>query len=263
MSMTSKYVITLFFALLLMQGCTSTVTSNGSNDNVGPNREAAEINVQLGANYLNEGELEVADQKLRRALKQDPNLPMAHWVFALLQERLGEADLADNHFRKAIKLDPKDSSARNNYGTFLCKQERIDEAVSQFLLAADNPLYTKAGSAYTNAGICILKKPDDVKAEEFFQKAIETNPKQRSALYQLAQLSFQREEYPQTLHYIQRYEKFSRHNSASLWMAYQTTTNLGQKAEAEVYADQLKKKYPASKEAKLLAESYWHAGKSK
>lgn len=46
-------------------------------------------------------------------------------------------------------------------------------------------------------------------------------------------------------------------------MAYQTTTNLGQKAEAEVYADQLKKKYPASKEAKLLAESYWHAGKSK
>ncbi len=263
MYMSYKKIVCLLACLVVVQSCTSTTLNSDSNKHIGPNREAAEINVQLGANYLREGELQIADQKLRRALKQDPTLPMAHWVFALLQEELGEDNLAENHFRKAINLDPKDPSARNNYGTFLCKQDRVEEAVSQFLTAAENPLYRNAGSAYTNAGICVLKKPDVVKAEEFFQKAIEINPEHRSALYRLAQLSFERQEYPQTMHYIQRYEKTARHNSASLWMAYQTTTNLGQQVQADVYAEQLKKKYPASKEARLLAESYWNAGKSR
>ena len=258
-----KKIIFLLVCLMVVQGCTSTAMTNDSNQNVGPNRKAAEINVQLGANYLKKGELKIADQKLRRALKQDPTLPIAHWVFALLQEKLGDNSLAESHFRKAISLDPKDPSARNNYGTFLCKKDRIDEAVSQFLTAAENPLYTKAGSAYANAGKCVMKKPDQIKAEEYFQKALEINPEQRSALYQLARLSFLREEYQQTMYYIQRYEKFARHSSASLWMAYQTTTNLGLQVKADVYAAQLKKKYPASKEARLLAESYWHAGKSK
>ena len=184
-------------------------------------------------------------------------------MFALLQQRLGEDALAEKHFRKAISLNPKDSKAHNNYGTFLCNQNRIEESENEFLKAVENPLYPQADSAYANAGICVLKTPDKAKAEEYFNKSLRINPSQRSALYQMAKLSFERQEYAQTIDYIQHYEQVANHNSESLWVAFQSETNVGNKAKANDYANHLKKSFPASKEARLLAETYWHAGKTK
>ncbi len=223
---------------------------------------AAGINVQLGVNYLQQGDLEQADLKLRKALKQDPHSSTAHWVFALLQERLGENETAEKHYRKAISLDKNDSRAHNNYGTFLCNQDRIDEAEKEFLTAIDNPLYAQADSAFVNAGICVLKIPDENKAEKYFQEALTINPRHRGALYQMGRLAFQRKNYEEASYYIQQYEQYGRHNSESLWLAYQSEINLGNKGRADDYAHQLKRSFPSSREARLLAESYWNAGKS-
>ena len=258
--MTLSKLLVLSVLILGMLGCT-TITS--TDPTARPNKKAAEINTQLGVNYLGRGELVLADEKLRRALKQDPRSSTTHWVFALLQERLGENADAEKHFRKAISLNPKDSRAHNNYGAFLCNQDRIPEAEKEFLLAIENPLYAQAASAYANAGICVLKIPDKVAAEEYFQKSLNINPTQRSSLIQMAKLSFERNEFEQTSYYIQSYEKVGRHSSESLWIAFQSETNLGNKAKANDYADRLKKLYPSSQEARLLAETYWHAGKTK
>lgn len=223
------------------------------------NAKAAEFNVQLGIKYFGKGEYKLADEKLRRAMKQDPRSATANWVFALLQERLGETEVAEKHFRKAISLDPKDSRAHNNYGTFLCNQNRVPEAEKQFLAAVENPLYTEASSAYANAGICLLKVPDKIKAEEYFQLALGKNATERSALYQMGLLSFERQEYGQASFYFQQYESVAQHDSQSLWVAYQTEVQLGNQGKAENYAHQLKRTFPASQEARLLAESYWNA----
>lgn len=255
-----KNILLLSSFLIALIGCTTTTSTDSSTS---PNKKAAEINTELGVNYLSRGELELADKKLRRALQQDPSSSTTNWVFALLQERLGENEVAEKHFRKAISIDPKDSRAHNNYGTFLCNQNRIQEAEKEFLLAIENPLYAQADSAYANAGICILKIPDKVKAEEYFQKSLQINSAQRSALYQMAKISFERQEYTQTSNYIQRYEKVGRHNSELLWIAFQSESNLGNKAKANDYANQLKKLFPSSQEARLLAETYWHAGQAK
>ena len=242
--------------LLLVQAC---VTTNADAP-LSENQKAAEINIQLGVLYIGKGEFKLADEKLRRALEQDPRSATANWVFALLQERLGEHEVAEKHFRKAISLDPKDSKAHNNYGTFLCKQDRVLEAEKEFLLAVKNPLYSEASSAYANAGTCFLKVPDKVKAEEYFQKSLGLNASQRSALYQMGILSFERQEYEQASFYFQKYESVAKHNSRSLWMAYQTEVSLGNQGKADDYAHQLKRSFPASQEARLLAESYWNAG---
>ena len=244
---------------LILSACTTTSSNDVSS---GTNQKASAINVQLGVNYLRQGELKLADEKLRRAIKQDPNSSTAHWVFALLQERLGEENVAEKHFRKAISIDPKDSKAHNNYGTFLCNQDRVLEAEKEFLRAVEDPLYAEAASAYANAGICVLKIPDKIAAEEYFQKSLNINPEHRSALIQMAKLSFERKEFSQTSSYIQRFEKVSKHNSESLWIAFQSETNLGHEAKADDYANMLKKLYPSSQEARLLAETYWHAGRS-
>ncbi len=252
--MQKLFLISIFSCIL-----SACATTSQNDEPLGQNQKAAAINVQLGVNYLRQGELKLADEKLRRAIRQDPNSSTAHWVFALLQERLGEDDVAEKHFRKAISVNPKDSKARNNYGTFLCNQDRVQEAEKEFLRAVENPLYAEASSAYANAGICMLKLPDKVKAEEYFQKSLELNASHRTALYQMALLTFERDEYTQTSYYLQRYEEVAKHNSQSLWVAYQTETSLGNQVKAEVYAHQLKRSFPASQEARLLAESYWNA----
>ncbi len=256
MYIVARNVLLLCMVAPLVIAC---VTTNTKDAPAGPNKRAAEINTELGVKYLSRGELELADTKLRRALQQDPSSATTHWVFALLQERLGEDAVAEKHFRKAISLDPKDSRAHNNYGAFLCNQNRIDEAEKEFLQAINNPLYAQADSAYVNAGICVLKIPDKVKAEEYFKKSLQINSAQQSALYQMAKLSFNRQEYALTTNYIQRYEKVGRHNPESLWIAFQSESNLGHTAKADDYANKLKKLYPSSQEARMLAETYWNA----
>ena len=247
----------LSMLILLLSAC---ATYGGTDAPLSENQKAAEINIQLGVRYLGMGEYKLADEKLRRAIRQDPRSATANWVLALLQERLGEYDVAEKHFRKAISLGPKDSKAHNNYGTFLCNQDRVLEAEKEFLSAIENTLYSDVSSAYANAGTCFLKVPDKVKAEEYFQKSLEKNASQRSALYQMVWLTFERQEYEQTSFYFRKYESVAKHNSQSLWMAYQTEVSLGNSGKAEDYAHQLKRLFPASQEARLLAESYWNAG---
>ncbi len=256
MYIVARNVLLLCMVAPLVIAC---VTTNTKDAPPGPNKRAAEINTELGVKYLSRGELELADKKLRRALEQDPNSATTHWVFALLQERLGEDAVAEKHFRKAIALDPKDSRAHNNYGTFLCNQNRVQEAEKEFLLAIENPLYAQAGSAYANAGICVLKIPDKVKAEMYFKDCLRINPSQHEALFHMAQLSFERQEYELAIDYIRRYEQVARHTPESLWIAFQSESNLGHTAKADDYANKLKKLYPSSQEARMLAETYWNA----
>ena len=251
-------LLTVSMAMALMSAC---ATTDNVDTPVGGNKKAAEINVQLGVTYLKQGQYELADSKLRRAIKQDPRSATAHWVFALLQQQLKQNDVAEKHFRKAISLDPKDSKARNNYGTFLCDQDRVEEAEKEFLKAVEDPLYREASGAYANAGLCVLKAQDKIKAEQYFQKSLELNASQRSALLQMALLSFERQEYDKTSFYMQRYDTVGKHNSESLWVAYQAENSLGNPGKAEGYANQLKRSFPSSPEARLLAESYWNAGK--
>lgn len=255
-----KNILLLSLFLIALIGC---VTTDSADAPAGPNKKAAEINTELGVKYLSRGELELADMKLRRALQQDPSSATTNWVFALLQERIGENEVAEKHFRKAISLDPKDSRAHNNYGTFLCNQNRVQEAEKEFLLAIENPLYAQAGSAYANAGICVLKIPDKVKAEMYFKDCLRINPSQHEALFHMAQLSFERQEYELAMDYIRRYEQVARHTPESLWIAFQSESNLGHTAKVDEYANKLKKLYPSSQEARLLAETYWHARKAK
>ncbi len=221
-------------------------------------KEAAKINVQLGVGYLNEGDLEHSKIKLERALTQDPELPSAHWSYALLQMRLGDTKLAEKHLKKAIDLDPNDARARNNYGFLLCNEGRVKEAEKQFLLAARNPLYKTPAVAYTNAGLCLLKADERDKAEQYLRAALGVRPNHAQALYQLARLKFEQGRYLQARAFMQRYAQASDHSPQSLWLSYRIERHLGNRGAAESFASQLKERFPDSREATKLLELQRH-----
>ena len=85
--------------LALLTGCASTpaVDEDVQRQRL---RQAAKTNVQLGIEYMREGDMEMSLMKFEKAIEQDPGLPGAHGGIAVLYDRLNENDKASKHFRK-------------------------------------------------------------------------------------------------------------------------------------------------------------------
>lgn len=213
---------------------------------------SAEANMELGILYMREGKKAVALELLQKAIDQDPGLAEAHNAIAVLYENLGETDKADEHFRRAISLDPKNSQAHNNYGGFLCRQQRWDAAEESFLKAVSNPLYETPEVAYTNAGICANTAKDPDKAETYWRKALEVNPRFPAALLQMARLSVGKKDFMRSRAYLQRLHERVKPSAESLWLGVQTERALGDRNAEASYGMLLKNGFPESPQAKQL-----------
>lgn len=236
--------------------CLAVALSGCNQSNIRPDDQnkssSAVANMELGIEYMREGKKAIALELLQKALDQDPGLAEAHNAIAVLYESLGETDKADDHFKRSISLDPKNSQAHNNYGGFLCRNQRWDDAEASFLKAATNPLYETPEVAYTNAGICASTAKDAAKAEQYWRKALEVNPKFPAALLQMARLSVNQKDYMRARAYLQRLHEAARPNAESLWLGIQTERVLGDKNAEASYTMLLKNGFPNSPQARQL-----------
>jgi type IV pilus assembly protein PilF len=218
-------------------------------------KDAAAINVQLGVRYLNRGDLRLAKLKLDRALEQQPNVSEVQWAYALLQQRLGEKALAEKHFRKAIALDPKDAFAHNNFGVFLCANNRLDEAQKEFERAYTNPLYETPQAALTNAGMCHQKGGNVPEAERRLRQALEVKRDYPPALLEMAKINFEQGLYVPAQAFLKRHTDAAGENPESLWLAIRTEWQLNQFEAAARLGERLKKDFADSKEAGLYLQT--------
>ena len=77
-------------------------------------------------------------QALDKALDLDPAQPDAHTHLGLYQEqKKWEFVAAEASFRRALELDPNNVNARNEYGWFLQRVGRPDEALAEFRRAQE------------------------------------------------------------------------------------------------------------------------------
>ncbi len=216
---------------------------------------AGDVYVKLAIAYMREGHLDVALQKANQGLEIEPNNAEGHNVIALLYDRLGEKGLAEDHFKRSLKVDPKNSYVLNAYATFLCQQERYEEADNTFQKALKNPLYKTPEVALTNAGICSERNKDLTKAEAYLRKALNYNPKFAAALMQMARISFEVGENLSSRAYLQRYLEIAKPNPASLWLGIQNERILGNQDAVSSYTLMLKNRFPDSAEVLLLRDS--------
>jgi len=231
--------------LLGLAGCASKSTKES-----GSAESPAVINAKLGLGYLRQGNYDVAQSKLEKALQQDPKLAMAHHYIAELYRQTGDYEQAGKHFERALKLDPRDPLLQNNYGVFLCDQKRYKEADERFLKIAAMPTYKHPDEAYENAGLCALRIPDLVKAEKYFRQALEINPRLHSSLYQMAQLNYDTHEYLKARAFLQRFFSVSGQTPQSLWLGINIERELGDKESLTRYTKLLLDKFPDSEEAR-------------
>ena len=241
--------------MVILSAC-NTVT--GTNKNIKPSESTNEVtlsNLELGIAYMKQGAYEKALEKLNRAKEADPQYSPTYNALGLLYEQFGQQNKAEEHFKKAIRINSADSSTLNNYGRFLCKQDRRDEAESVFQQAADNPLYETPEIAITNAGVCFYNNQNTAKAEEYFRKALQLNPRVPPALLLMAEISYNQGETLSARGYLQRFQQISRHTPKSLWLGIRLEQALKNDDAVSSYALLLKNQFPDSEEAAKLRQS--------
>ena len=245
-----RSVITGVLLSVLLAGCSSTGSRHHGGDE--SKTDPAEINAQLGIQYMRKGMYESALEKLNKAVRQNPNQQLAQVSLAILYERLGDDDLAEQHYKKAYSINRKDPVTLNAYGQYLCRIGKLDQADEMFRAAVKDPLYELPELVYTNAGICARKRPDLELAERYFREALKHNPKYQPALQEMVRTSFAQEQYLATRAYLQRVQEVAPLEPEFLWIGVRVEASLDDKNAMSSYALALKNRYPESEETQAL-----------
>lgn len=233
---------------LVSSGCASTEQKEKNDENL---KARARAHTDLGAVYFQQKQFEIALEEFTQATKIDPNFGLAFNGLGLVHAALGQDDIANANFKRAIEVEPNNSESHNNYGSFLCARSRYDESIKEFLAAVKNPLYATPVMAYTNAGICSMRKKDIVNAEAYLLKALQLEPLSGMAAYQLATLQFNRNDVPAAKKTLQNV-MLGQPGPELLWLAIQIERAVGARDAEASYALQLRRQYPDSEQARLL-----------
>ncbi len=241
-------------AICALAGCATTQQSASSQrgmDSVSPVR-AAEINTRLGVGYLERGQVQLAMEKLETALRHDPDHVPAHLTLALIFEQIGDSNRAGRHFRQAARLAPNDGGTQNSYAVFLCRQGDFRAADRHFMQALEDPFYTTPEVAWSNAGACARRNGELEKANDYFRRALESDPSFPDALFHLAELYYQQGEAFRARAFLQRFESASEPEAGALFLGYRIESSLGNRVEANQYVSRLERQFPNSSEAREL-----------
>jgi type IV pilus assembly protein PilF len=237
-------------AALALAACSSTSSNNRKKEK----DDASNYNMQLGMAYLNQGDLGLAKDKLERAVAENPGDPNVHSAMAMLQDRLGHPELADREFKAALSLGPRNPDVLNNYAVYLCRTGRTDQGVKTFEEAAHNALYRTPEAAYTNAGVCLRGAKRDTQAAMSFQRALRIKPGFSEAAYQLADLDFQRGEVQDARETLDRFISAFEATPDLLLLGVRITRKQGDRLAEERFARKLRLDFPASDQARALAD---------
>jgi type IV pilus assembly protein PilF len=217
-------------------------------------RNRARIHAELGSAYYGAGRYAVAIEELQEALKADPAYVPALNQLGLVYLALGQEPQAMAQLERALKIDPNDSSVNNNYGTLLCQRGREKDGLRYLRKVLSDPLYPSPEAAHVNAGICLKNLGDMAQAEASFRKALAMSPSLPQALYQLAELAFERGDLPAARDFITRHAQLTVQDAAALWLAARIESRLGNRNALASYGAQLNRRFPEAPQTRAFNE---------
>lgn len=240
-------VLVLALSVLLLGGCATATSPRKANR---ADASAVELNLALAQGYLERGRLDLASDRIKRALAQDPRHPAAHTLMALLMERLGDEAQAGSHYRRAVELAPEQGLYLQNYARWLCRQGDFAAAQEHFARALADPLYNQREIALRNSGLCYRKAGDAVAAAERFRELLRLRATDPEALFQLAAIHFEQGDALRARAFLQRLEAVVALDPEALLLGYRVEKALGDERASESYRKRLLEGFPESEEAR-------------
>ena len=243
----TKTLLLMVLLCVWLAGCITTTESVFTED-ASP-KKALEKRVALARQYIGEGNWEAAKRNLQLADQIDANNPEVYEAFALVYQSTGEYELAEENFKKAISIDKNFSRCRNNYAAFLYSQQRYQEAEEQLDYVVKDTLYSGRPNAFVNLGLCRLKLFDTQGAEEAFVRALAMDRTNQIALFELARIRYEAQDYPTANKYYDTYRTVVRQQSAAgLLLGIQLAKADNDRDTEASYAMALRNLYPKSAE---------------
>lgn len=208
----------------------------------------ADLYVDLAAEYVQRGQLDTALGRAQQAVEADRNSARAHYILAIVYERLGKRDLAQREFAEAVERSPRNPDYRNAWGAVLCAQGQYDTGLAEIKTALADPLYQGPEVALMNAADCSLRAGRRADFERYLQQAIERNPSFPPALLELSRLAYQRGDYQRARALMARYSRSGDTTAEALLLAAKIERGLGNTKLARLLEESLTRRFPNSPE---------------
>lgn len=248
--------IGVWAACLLFAGCAQTTTTTMSGPKPDADEgDAADLNYELGARYYRQGSYELARDRLEHSISLNPKNAVAHYTLALAYEALGNLRLATESYEASVRMAPRNYQVQNAYAVFLCKQQDFDGARKHFDKAANSPINDDAQVTLTNAGVCMIQKPDAEAAEDYFRRALERKSNYGEALLQMALLKQTNGQHMNARAFLQRYLSSNPATSSVLYLGVMIEDKLGDQRARREYSDRILREFPQSNEARRVREA--------
>jgi Flp pilus assembly protein TadD len=139
----------------------------------------------LGLVATNQGRYTEAVSYFRQAIGLHPNDPYPHSNLGIVYEKTGQHELAETEFRTALSLSPQELETRNRLGTLYLNAGRLEEAAEQFHLSVKTQ---PNDLGYCGLGEIYLRRGDRGAAERAFQRAASLAPNNSQAHFNLGAL---------------------------------------------------------------------------
>ncbi|WP_315853637.1 type IV pilus biogenesis/stability protein PilW [Marinobacterium arenosum] len=215
---------------------------------------------QLGLQYLQERDGQNAKEAFLRALEIDSNYAEAFNGLALTFQLEGDQALAEQYFDKAVAAAPDSAMVHNNYGAFLFRQQRYQDACRILARATEDPFYSQRAQAFENLGRCYRQIGRDDVAEHAFRRALRISTFRPLAMVELSDLLLEQQRTAEAKEWFERFSalveaKRVDHYAKSLWLGIRLARAGGDASKAATYALILKNLFPQSPEFHQYKES--------
>ncbi len=252
---TSEKLLAGLAASLMLLGCVTTTTVTGGAKPRADAADAAELNYQLGARYYRNGNYELARDRLLGSLEIDPKNAVAQYTLALVYEKLENLRLATASYEKAVRIAPRNYNVMNAYAVFLCNQGQFNDAHKYFDRAIKVVENDNSHITMTNAGVCMVQKPDVALAESYFRQALARKANHGEALLQLSLLKFVAEDYLGSRAFLQRFLSANVPTPGVLYLGVRIEEELGDDRARTEYSNRILREFPESPEARRVLET--------
>ncbi len=253
------FVLALVAAVVSLAACTTTTEVNGkqvpnadTSVSEGDAKRRVALRLQLASRYYEQGNYNVALEELVRTLQIEPDNASAYGLRALVHMELGDKVQAEADFSRSLKLDPANPELNNNYGWYLCRNGRERDSIAYFHKAGTARQYQTPGLAYRNAGACLLQIRDYAAAEPELKRAFELDASDPITKLHLVRLYIVLRKTDRARFYHGLLEKSLGESSQTIWLSLRIARAEGDSRAERQFADELRRRYPASPETAAL-----------
>lgn len=245
-------------SLAFMAGCvTSTTTTSSSLGGMqgvtpaGDREQAAQTRIELAAEYMRIGNTAVALEEIKNALKLNPNLIEAYAVRGMIYSQRGDYASAEADYALVMRQRGDDPDVLHNYGWILCQQGRHAEGIAYFDKVLATPGYMSSGRTWLTKGLCLQAAGNRRAAKEALLKAVEYDPQNPIAIYNLANMYYQAGQVADAHVYVRRLNNSDYLNAETLWLGIKIENAMGNPLGVRELGEVLMRRFPQSRELVL------------